>query len=188
MPVTGELDRTLAVLVGVLAAVYLVRCCAGLLLYVASLIPGSAGRSAKRLSARVTPRLVRKALITVTGVAIAGGGVALPAHAEAPPRAGHSAVPLPDLDRVPTNQQHRTQRPPPRVPEASSVTVETGDCLWTLASSQLAAAHQSTSDSAIEDQWHRWYRANRDEIGSDPNLIYPGTKLRIPAIPQERGN
>jgi len=27
--------------------------------------------------------------------------------------------------------------------------------------------------------WHKVYQANRDTIGSDPNLIYPGQKLVV---------
>ncbi|MGO8959104.1 MAG: LysM peptidoglycan-binding domain-containing protein, partial [Streptosporangiaceae bacterium] len=48
------------------------------------------------------------------------------------------------------------------------VTVRPGDCLWTI-----AVAHHVTV-SAL-------YRANRAVVGANPNLIYAGERLRIPA-------
>ncbi|WP_425600034.1 hypothetical protein [Ornithinimicrobium sufpigmenti] len=40
----------------------------------------------------------------------------------------------------------------------------------------------------IAEEWPRWYAANRELIGPDPDLILPGQELRIPAadVPAEQ--
>lgn len=48
------------------------------------------------------------------------------------------------------------------------VTVRPGQCL-----SVIAAAHGLS--------WRALYRANRHEVGGNPDLIYPGMRLRVPA-------
>jgi nucleoid-associated protein YgaU len=49
---------------------------------------------------------------------------------------------------------------------ARTYTVRTGDSLWSI------AVHHHTT-------WQRIYHMNRGEIGSNPNLIHTGEKLRI---------
>lgn len=56
--------------------------------------------------------------------------------------------------------------------EAAEVTVASGDTLWDIADDHLG-------DPA---RWPEIYAANRDVI-SDPDLIYPDWKLRLPAEP-----
>jgi nucleoid-associated protein YgaU len=58
--------------------------------------------------------------------------------------------------------------------------VAAGDTLWSIARADL-----STDDSAarITTEWHRWYVTNRAEIGTDPDLIRPGQRLRAPTAP-----
>ena len=53
---------------------------------------------------------------------------------------------------------------------ATSYTVKSGDCL-----SSIARKLTGSSD------WHAIYNANKDTIGSNPNLIYPGQVLTIPS-------
>ncbi len=50
--------------------------------------------------------------------------------------------------------------------------VKSGDCLWTIAEQQLGSGYK----------WVDIYRPNRQVIGRNPNLIYPGTRLRLTAI------
>ncbi len=50
-------------------------------------------------------------------------------------------------------------------------TVQQGDCLWDIAQKELGSGLC----------WREIYEKNRDAIGGDPNLIYTGTKLRIPS-------
>lgn len=57
------------------------------------------------------------------------------------------------------------------------VTVKRGDSLWKIAARHLGPA-ASAESTAIA--WHRWYLANREVVGDDPDLIYPGQRLRAP--------
>lgn len=52
-------------------------------------------------------------------------------------------------------------------------TVKDGDNLWKIAEKFYQNG----------DLWQKIYDANRNEIGNDPNLIYPGVVLLIPANP-----
>ncbi|WP_285102583.1 hypothetical protein [Promicromonospora sp. MEB111] len=76
------------------------------------------------------------------------------------------------------------------------VTVETGDTLWAIAADGLAADRPSDgdrsaragspadndgpSDAEIAEAVDRWHDANRQVLGSDPDLIRPGTVLHQP--------
>ena len=57
-----------------------------------------------------------------------------------------------------------------------SVTVQDGDCLWTIASEIL------TSDDAprIDAYWRAIFRINRSVIGRDPDRLLPGQVLKLP--------
>jgi len=57
------------------------------------------------------------------------------------------------------------------------VVVEPGDCLWTLAAQSL----RRPAPARVAETWPRWWRANRGVIGSNPDLIHPGERLRPPA-------
>lgn len=58
-----------------------------------------------------------------------------------------------------------------------SYTVRPGDSLWRIAAAHLPA---DASLAEIAEQWPRWYQANTDTIGSDPELIHPGQALDHP--------
>ncbi len=60
---------------------------------------------------------------------------------------------------------------------AGRVRVRAGDSLWSIAGHRLGPAAPA---SRIQQEWPRWYAVNRQLIGADPNLIRPGTRLRIP--------
>lgn len=58
------------------------------------------------------------------------------------------------------------------------VVVRAGDTLWAIAARHLGP------DATVRDvaeEWPRWYHANLDVIGQDPDLILPGQELVIPA-------
>jgi len=57
------------------------------------------------------------------------------------------------------------------------VVVKRGDNLWNIAKAHLP---EGASDAEIDREWRRWYDANRDVIGDDPDLILPGQVLRPP--------
>jgi nucleoid-associated protein YgaU len=58
------------------------------------------------------------------------------------------------------------------------VTVHRGDSLWAVAARHLGPG---AGDAQIAHEWPRWYAANRDVIGDDPDLLVPGQQLRPPA-------
>jgi nucleoid-associated protein YgaU len=69
----------------------------------------------------------------------------------------------------------------PASPPAQTVTVTPGDSLWVIAARHLGS---DASIRQIAAEWPRWFAANRDEIGPDPDHIVPGTTLRVPpAVP-----
>lgn len=73
-----------------------------------------------------------------------------------------------------------TSRPTtPEPPTADGVVrVRPGDSLWLLAGRRLGP---HATDAQVAAAWPRWYAANRDAIGADPDLIRPGQVLRSPA-------
>lgn len=54
-------------------------------------------------------------------------------------------------------------------------TVKSGDSLWAIARSNYPVFSNDTRHIVEEI-----YRINRDAIGDNPNLIYPGTELQLP--------
>jgi nucleoid-associated protein YgaU len=76
-----------------------------------------------------------------------------------PAEAGVEGLQLPD-------------RPTDSVPAPSSLVVRPGDSLWAIAT--------RTGTADIPAAVGAWYRANRDVIGPDPDLIVPGQHLREP--------
>lgn len=57
------------------------------------------------------------------------------------------------------------------------VPVRPGDTLWTLAARHLGPG---ATAAEVADAWPRWWSANRDVIGGDPDLLLPGQLLRPP--------
>lgn len=57
------------------------------------------------------------------------------------------------------------------VTTGKTYTVQKGDSLWAISQTQLANPYS----------WTELYKANKAVIGSNPNLIYPGTVLQIPS-------
>jgi LysM repeat protein len=59
---------------------------------------------------------------------------------------------------------------------AESYTVVSGDTLF-----KIADAHD------VEGGWESIYEANRETVGENPNLIYPGQELTLEAAAQQQG-
>jgi nucleoid-associated protein YgaU len=78
-----------------------------------------------------------------------------------------------------TAQPHRLPSPawPLERPRAR-VVVAGGDCLWSIARRVLP---RHATPGEVDRAWHRIYAANRAAVGADPDLIRPGTLLRLPA-------
>lgn len=92
------------------------------------------------------------------------------------PPAKHTAVPVPDRPTAgaPTRYTHLQSG---QVARPGSRVVKPDDSLWTIAAAELGPA---ASDDAIAARWPQWYAANRQLIGPDPNVIYPGQVLNPP--------
>ncbi len=58
--------------------------------------------------------------------------------------------------------------------------VAPGDCLWKIARSLLTANGLPSSGSATSDLWRSIYDLNREVIGPNPHLIFPGQALALP--------
>ena len=70
----------------------------------------------------------------------------------------------------------RTAPGPPDV-----VTVRPGDSLWSIAARLLGPG---ASDAQVARAWHRIAALNSGRLGSDPDLILPGTRLAVPDLPR----
>lgn len=133
-------------------------------------------------ASRITPAVVRRVVAVGCGAAL--GGSTLAAHAgEVPgaagpvpaglgaPSVGHvlSGLALPD----------RAVGTAPRAapPVARVHTVRPGDSLWSVTAEALGP-HATAADVAAG--WRRLHAANRDRVGGDPDLLLPGTTLRLP--------
>jgi nucleoid-associated protein YgaU len=57
------------------------------------------------------------------------------------------------------------------------VQVKPGDSLWSIAAEVLG----TDDPGRIARYWPRIHRANRQIIGANPNLIFPGQVLELPA-------
>jgi nucleoid-associated protein YgaU len=57
------------------------------------------------------------------------------------------------------------------------VRVRPGDSLWLVARQVLP---EGASDAAVDRTWRRIAACNADRLGPDPDLIFPGTLLRVP--------
>lgn len=66
-----------------------------------------------------------------------------------------------------------------RIPLSRQYTVQKGDSLWAI-----AARHLKTTEAvAIDTYWRSIYDLNREVIGHNPHMIFPGQTLELP----ERG-
>jgi len=165
----------------------------------AALAPGSRPTTVlERVTERRCPRRVRRLVVLGLGVTLAAGGTAGPALAAGSPGPGAaptsaaaalSGLPLPDrttgVDLTATAATPSLRPVPARSSGRSgsvrpaTVVVRPGDSLWALAAALLPAG---ADDAEITAAWHRLHRVNADVIGEDPDLIRPGTRLRVPHL------
>ncbi len=178
-------DELVATVAGVQAWLLLAWLATSTALTILGRLPGAIGRRAARLARRITPTLVRRALEGALGVAIASTSLA-PAAALAAPRTRPAPVEAPspyDRPAVTAPRPKPTPVPLKAVAPTSSPAVESGvvvrrgDTLWSIAS---AALGEDADDAAVDVEWRRWYAANREAIGADPDLIVPGLRLQPP--------
>ena len=167
-----------------LCAAALVICYAvwvlGVLLTVLDVLLSGAPRDAVR---RVPcPRLARVLAVSVLGASLA---VSSPVSADPPHDSrrtapagigtGHPLAGLPLPDRVATGSVSPARAvPAPAAPRHHEVS--RGDTLWAVASRALPP---DAPDGAVDRAWRRIAAANRGVV-DDPDLIFPGTVLRVP--------
>ena len=199
-------DEALVALSAGLALALLLWLALGVALEVLALLPGRVGRGSARLSAWLSPRLVRQVAALVIGVGVTTGaaGVAQAAPVRATvetvaeslvpggrpaPGPGWLAAPTgtlpseaPDPGWTPSAPVVRSQ--PDLAPlgarstgPTGEVVVRRGDSLWAIAGRHLG---DDASDAEIAREWPRWYAANRDVIGPDPDRLLPGQVLGAP--------
>lgn len=139
------------------------------------------------------PSAVRRVVLAACGLALAGGLV-VPAHADGHGGRPESAttqsllvgLPLPDratsttewigaLSTAPAGPGSPVQAT--TTPPEDVVQVRPGDTLWEIARDSLSPAAPAAE---IDRRWREIYRANRDVVGADPDLIRPGQRLQLP--------
>ncbi|RYP88414.1 LysM peptidoglycan-binding domain-containing protein [Nocardioides guangzhouensis] len=142
------------------------------------------------------PRVVRRAVLLACGVALVAGttpanattdGPSAVAEARAPggeDRSILAGLPMPDRPAGPARPTVAptpvlAARPPhdPVAPRHGEVVVRPGDTLWDIAARDLPA---EAPPAAVSRHWQRIWTANRATVGADPDLLRPGTALRLP--------
>jgi hypothetical protein len=148
----------------------------GLVLTAASAAPGAPGALARVLSRLVLPASLR----TASGLALGVGLVVAAPAASAAPVTAPATASVPDW---PTDGASSGPALPdwPNAPGMGEHVVESGECLWRIAERRLAAAGASPTAADVASAVDRWWSANADVIGPDPDLIHPGQVLLPPA-------
>lgn len=153
-------------------------------------LPGTAGRLARAATTRLVPIVVRHALPTLFGATALAVPAATLAHGATPASATQPAAACavePVGRPAAAADSLRPATPPthdPRLPDlprrSEHVVVGPGDSLWSLAAEHLG---QDATNADIATEWPRWFAANRDEIGPDPNVLPVGAVLNAPDRP-----
>jgi hypothetical protein len=131
-------------------------------------------RLLRRACERGCPLLVRRLVGAGLGVALTAGLATAPTLA-APPGGPDPLTGLPLPDR-PTGSARAAAT---AASAAATVVVRPGQSLWSITADLLPA---SATDADITIAWHRLHRANAGRIGTDPDLILPGTRLVVPRL------
>jgi nucleoid-associated protein YgaU len=121
------------------------------------------------------PAFVRSLLVVLVGGCLSGPTPWLVADGGS----GWSVLdglPLPGLPLG--DPPHAGRRDLPQRPGPPTVRVRPGDCLWTITATLLG--HRA-ADAEVARAWPVLHRANRHVLGPDPDLVLPGTTLRVPA-------
>lgn len=134
------------------------------------------------LTARLCPPLAHQLILAGCGVALGTGLVSSTAHANswadswADSRADSwgevAGLAVPDRAVDTLNRAH-----------SAKAEVTRGDSLWSISADHLPTA---TTNRGIAVAWQQLYRTNLALIGPDPDLILPGTMLRVPPLNDER--
>lgn len=187
-PATATLDRLVILGSALALAVCWLRLVLGVLAGVLSCLTtgrGVVGARLARVAAFLGSRWVHGLTVAAVGVALAqapaaaadpGGGRTAPSWA-----AGTTGLPLPDRASADPTPRPRHAVPSTQQEQRRTRTVQVrpGDSLWSIAAGLLPAG---ASDAAVHLAWRRIAAANAEVLGPDPDLIFPGTALRVPAL------
>ncbi|MFC7303489.1 LysM peptidoglycan-binding domain-containing protein [Streptomyces monticola] len=88
------------------------------------------------------------------------------ARARVTPEEQHAA----SAPKPPPEKAAAHEAPAPAPAKERTYTVKSGDSLSAIAGRELGG----------EDRWRELYDLNRDAIGADPDMIHPGTVLKLP--------
>jgi hypothetical protein len=135
------------------------------------------------MPAHVGPRVVRAVVLTALGVSTAGVHPAAAVPVEGTHPVLEASAPVAGLDGLAVPDRVATV--PPGARPHGSVWVRPGDSLWVIAR-RLVPTSQRGSPAAVDGTWRRLAAANRDRLGPDPDLIFPGTRLRVPDLDPTR--
>ena len=83
----------------------------------------------------------------------------------------------PDLATAPTARDRSTST---AATSDRSVLVKTGDSLWTISRAHLESGGETATPADVARAWPQWWEANRQLVGDDPDLVFPGTQLSAP--------
>lgn len=90
------------------------------------------------------------------------------------------AEPMPPVVRL--TDDAGVARPGAVVEATTAHEVVRGESLWRIAAATLdVPTDDRASNAAVARFWPKIYERNRPVIGDDPNLIFPGQRLEIPA-------
>ena len=159
-----------------------VTACAAWLWLATAVVTTDAARG-RRSRHRVVPGAVLRLVLAACGLALVGGA---PAHAGDPGgKSPLEGLPLPDrattttyVSQVFAQAASRQDRAGIRSrPQPGIVVVGPGDTLWSIARADLPA---HADDGAVAVRVREIHQANRAVIGTDPDLIRPDQRLRMP--------
>lgn len=91
-----------------------------------------------------------------------------------------AATPLPQVRAAPSTAAEPPAPPISPVEPGKFYVVQPGDSLWAIATRGLREVGDESTDVAVDRYWRRIYAANRDVVGPDPDLIFPGQTLLLP--------
>lgn len=179
------MDAEIAVAAGWAAALVAAYLVLGLTLAIAEQTRAAAGRAQRLLL--LYPRVVRAGLraVAVTAIGLAGAAPTLPASATVaaggptprPPVVAPARPAAEPLDWPLARTTPDRRRSPSRSRSDGYVVVQPGDCLWGLVARSLGP---TADPRAVAATWPRWWAANRDVVGADPDLLHSGERLRVP--------
>jgi nucleoid-associated protein YgaU len=176
------------------------------LVTVLAAVPGRVGRRAADLSARLAPTVLRAAVAAALGGSLAmstisagpppespavttvAAGSLVPSTAATPATPAPTSAPIQPAAGWRPARPDRPVTPPADVGLVSSrptagrspdeeVVVRRSDTLWSIAARHLGD-HAGAAEIAHE--WPRWFAANQDVIGPDPDRLVPGQRLVPP--------